>query len=226
MHHLTDRWATRVAVVGAFLAPSALPALLSILLPIAGCGTSAAKVEPAPTRVACRDLATIEPGPKLALAYDAAGSVLTIELHNAGAAPIRVDKELVLMVSVAFLDAKGLPIWLQRGDTVRRPRSFRGRFITVPPGGKVTRRIDLRGEFPAFVWGWLSADRPPADMPNAYIAMHRLPPGARPAAVEVNYGLAGLMYADCVRFYTHKAPRERHLYQRSLRERIALPARP
>jgi len=165
-----------------------------------------------------------QPRAELALFRAPDASAVVIELRNTGAVPIKVDGKLMLLTSIAFLDANGSTVRWEEADSLPRPDRFADRFVTLAPGQKVTRAVDPGRAFPTFIWGWgtVLGDEGSYHIPNAYETMVRLPAGAKPAAVEVSYDRGGFMYDDNIRFYTGSTLAELGLYEGPLKQRITL----
>ena len=89
---------------------------------------------------------------ELELSYDQDSSTLTIELHNTGEIPIKVDKELVFMVDVLALMRDGSPAEMEYIADLERetPADFSNRFTDVAPGKSIYREVDLGGRHKAF----------------------------------------------------------------------------
>jgi hypothetical protein len=197
----------------AVLAPAAI--LLGIL---SGCPAvqSSPATGPASAPAAGRPEAALE------VAWRDGGSAVTITLRNTGQTPIKVDRKLVLLVTINVLGADGVPIPWETGLALDRPKNVQERFVSLEPGEAAERIVDLRTGFPNFVWGWGTRMTPQGSyhVPNAYIALARLPAAAKPAAIEVRYGPGGFMYGDCFRAYTGQSLADSGLFQDQLIRKI------
>jgi len=160
----------------------------------------------------------------LDLSWHAESSTLTVELRNTGKTPIRADRELVLLMDIAFLDANDTRLEDRETKSLARPASFGDRFVTVPPGGALRRVVKVGGDYKTFVHGWgtMTEAEGSYHVPVAYEALRRLAPGARPAVAWVNYGSGGFMYGDCIQSYTGSKLAALRLYEGPLRKRISL----
>jgi hypothetical protein len=158
------------------------------------------------------------PRAELEVAWRPGGQAVTVTLRNTGQTPIKVDRKLVLLVTITALDASGTPIHWDYGPALDRPKNAQERFVSLEPGEAAERIVDLRTGFPNFVWGWGTrfAGENSYHVPNAYVALARLPAAVMPAAIDVRYGPGGFMYEDCFRAYTGQSLLESGVYQGQL----------
>ena len=173
---------------------------LACLGMLAGCGGRPAAEKPAGSAGA-----PAGPGSAaLELAWQPGGSTLDVVIRNTGRSPIKVDKELLLLVQLTLRDPDGQPVDMKGGGALPRPDSFAGRFISVASGQAVRRTVNLKEGFPQFQWGWGTVMNGEHfyQIPNAYVSVLRLPEDARPTRVEVSYGPGGFMYRDGFKFHT------------------------
>ena len=164
-------------------------------------------------------------GAELELAWLPGGSAFTIDLRNTGRAPIKADRELVLLVSIRALDANGSGMECEKLDAPRKPASFADRFTTIEPGKSIRRTVDLKKGFDHYVWGYVSTLDLTEHLPWAWVGRDRLPAAARPAAVEVDYNAAGFMYAEDFKHYTRLDLDKLGLYRGPLTKKLAWAAR-
>jgi hypothetical protein len=198
---------------------------LAVLLQGILSGCSADQSPPVTGGAATTLPAAGRPQAALEVAWRGGADAVTVVLRNTGQTPIKVDRKLVLLVAINALDANGAPIHWDRGPAMDRPKNVQDRFVTLAPGEAAERIVDLRTGFPNFVWGWgtrVSAQGS-YHVPNAYVALDRLPASARPAAIEVRYETGGFMYDDCFRAYTGQRLADSGLYQGPLARRIPWP---
>jgi hypothetical protein len=192
---------------------------------LAGCAPQPPAPQPQKKQAASAQAADKPPRAELNLSYVPDGPALVIELRNTGQTPIKVDRELVLLVDVTFVAADGSVIDPNRLDGVKPPPDFRGRFITIAPGQKLQRTLSLKEGFERFAWGWGTVMKGDASyhIPTAYVAPYRLPAGAKPASVRVRYEPGGFMYRDCFKLHTGLELDSLGLYPGPLQKQIALP---
>ena len=200
-------------------------ALAGVLAGLPGCGPEA----DTPSVTTAPSPATAPAGGEgraaMEVAWRPGGSAVTITLRNTGQTPIKVDRKLVLLVTITALDAAGAPIAWEYGAALDRPKSVQDRFVTLGPDEAAERIVDLRTGFPNFVWGWgtFFQGTNSYHVPNAYVALAHLPAAAKPAALEVRYGSGGFMYGDCFRAYTGQSLPDSGVYQGQLIRKVSWP---
>lgn len=158
---------------------------------------------------------------ELGLSYDPADKRLIIELHNTGKVPIRVDRELVFMVSIIPLDKNGSPIRMEPIEKVEPslPLDFSDRFIDMPASLIVRRSVDLDSGFKYFWHGVGMRDPDVGFFSFAREAFHRLPTSQELGSIRVTY-IPSFAFERCFEEYTKLKLATLGLYQGPLEKTI------
>lgn len=138
---------------------------------------------------------------KAELAAHVRRGVLTVTLRNKSLQSIRVDSELVFLLTIFAIDRSHSSVPLDEVQVLNAPdrRTLDRRLVLLPPGGSVQRTLDLHGPFKQFTCG---ASFPHGKV-TAYEAIYRLPSRRRFRTLHVSYGLpAGGQ--ECLEFYLGK----------------------
>ena len=164
---------------------------------------------------------------ELALSYNPEESKLIVELHNTGQVPIRVDRELVFMITVTPLSKTGSPIRMEPIDKVRASQSadFSNRFIDIAVGQSVHRVVDLGSGFKYFWHGVGMRDPDVGFFSFAEEAFHRLPTSQELSSIRVKYA-PDFAFERCFEEYTKLKLSTLGLYQGPLKRTIKCPNLP
>lgn len=142
---------------------------------------------------------------------------ISLVMTNRGREPVILDRELVLLVDMTFLDASGraiVPIRVD-GDTEREPKKsdLSRRFVELRPGDSLTRTIRAFVGFRAFEYG--IAEGETTLSATGYECTFRVPTGSEVSKVKVTYGIRhGLR--EGFRAFTGSSLEALRVYQESL----------
>ena len=158
---------------------------------------------------------------ELRLSYEPADASLIIELHNTGELPIRVDRELVFMVSIVPLNKSGSPIRMEPIDKMEASQSldFSDRFVDIPRGLIIRRTVDLETGFKYFWHGVGMRDPDVGFFSFSREAFHRLPTSRELGSIRVTYG-PDFAFERCFEEYTKLKLSTLGLYQIPLKSTI------
>ncbi len=129
-----------------------------------------------------------------------------LEFRNVGQVPIKVDRDLVLLVDVGASGPNGEKVvWEDLGEAPRpRARSVVRRIVTLRPGRSVRRKIDLRHgfrQFRAAESSWVDESGHLREAGEPCELRRRLPDSVNPGYVWLTYGDPGAVTVDGLASY-------------------------
>ena len=114
--------------------------------------------------------------------------ILVLKIKNIGVNPIKVDHELVFLVTIKIVGPNETPLELEEAKSIPVPdrKTLKKRFVQLQPGQSIQREIELTNSFKYFEYGIGTSDT--VIMVTAYEVLCRLPGQADPKRIEIFYG--------------------------------------
>lgn len=113
--------------------------------------------------------------------------ILLLNIKNTGVDPIKVDNELVFLVTINIVGQNEISLELEEITSIPVPdrKTLKKRFVFLQPDHYIQRKIELKKSFKYFVYGIGTSET--HLMVTAYEALHRLPKQANPERIDVTY---------------------------------------
>ncbi len=136
---------------------------------------------------ACNKSNCLEAKIEIALYGTKEKPILVLEIKNIGVKPIKVDHELVFLVTINIVGPNDTPLELEEAKSIPVPdrRTVKKRFVLLQYGQSIQRKIELRNSFKYFVYGIGTSDT--HLKVTAYEVLYRLPERANPKRIDVFY---------------------------------------
>lgn len=114
--------------------------------------------------------------------------ILLLNIKNIGVDPIKVDRELVFLVTIKIVDRNENPLELEEAASIQIPDrdTLKKRFLLLQPNHSIQRKIELKKSFKYFVYGIGTSET--YLKVTAYEVLSRLPEKAHPERIDVIYG--------------------------------------
>ena len=153
------------------------------------------------------------------LEADLRDQVLNLKLTNSSNQAIKVDQELVFLVSVVAVDSENRFVGNRELHTLPSPDKKKAmtRFVWLQPGKSIERKIETAKPFREFVWG--HSDTMAI---TAYEHLALLPQGEKVATIRVSYGV-GHLQKEALQLYLGMWPKD--LYEGPLKCSVAVRGR-
>lgn len=113
--------------------------------------------------------------------------ILLLKLNNIGVSPIKIDHELVFLVTVNIVGPNETTLQLEEVESIPIPdrKTLKRRFVLLQPGQSLQRKFELKKSFKYFVYGIGTSDTHISV--TAYEALCRQPEQTNPKRIDVIY---------------------------------------
>jgi len=151
---------------------------------------------------------------------------LIVKVTNTSKDAIRLDKDLVIGLELTFADANNTRVPLKHLETVKAPeeKEIVKRFVDLPPGQSLERRINLRGGFASFTCGHATEAVTHLHHFFGIETKEALPDDSKATKLIARFGTRGFDFTPGVQSYTGKSMRELQLTEMWLDAQTNLPA--